>query len=90
VWSSTQSVFRTQANVHESLGIPMAKIRAVSPRVGGGFGGKSEAMVQPIAVALAMKTGRPPCGSRSAGIEDMTAMRSPPSGQNPHQNRGQA
>src|ERR1700722_12160018 len=34
VWSSTQSVFRTQANVHESLGIPMAKIRPISPRVG--------------------------------------------------------
>ncbi len=75
VWSSTQSVFRTQANVHESLGIPMAKIRAVSPRVGGGFGGKSEAMVQPIAVALAMKTSRPVRIALSRE-EDMTAMRS--------------
>jgi CO/xanthine dehydrogenase Mo-binding subunit len=75
VWSSTQSVFRTQANVHESLGIPMAKIRAISPRVGGGFGGKSEAMVQPIAVALAIKTGRPVRMALNRE-EDMAAMRS--------------
>lgn len=75
VWSSTQSVFRTQANIHESLGIPMAKIRAISPRVGGGFGGKSEAMVQPVAVALAAKTGRPVRISLGRD-EDMFAMRS--------------
>ncbi len=75
VWSSTQSVFRTQANVHESLGIPMAKIRAISPRVGGGFGAKSEATVQPIAVALAMKTGRPVRVALGRD-EDMIAMRS--------------
>lgn len=75
VWSSTQSVFRTQANIHESLGIPMAKIRAISPRVGGGFGGKSEAMVQPVAVALAAKTGRP-VRIALGRDEDMFAMRS--------------
>jgi len=55
----TQSVFRTQANVHESLGIPMAKIRAVSRGSGADSAASPEAMVQPIAVALAMKTGRP-------------------------------
>ncbi len=59
VWSSTQSVFRTQANLNECLGIPMAKIRCIAPRIGGGFGGKSESMVQPLAVALALKAGRP-------------------------------
>lgn len=75
VWSSTQSVFRTQANIHESLGIPMAKIRSISPRVGGGFGGKSEAMVQPVVVALAAKTGRP-VRIALGRDEDMFAMRS--------------
>jgi CO/xanthine dehydrogenase Mo-binding subunit len=53
----------------------MAKIRAVSPRVGGGFGGKSEATVQPIAVALALKAGRPVRIALSRD-EDMIAMRS--------------
>jgi CO/xanthine dehydrogenase Mo-binding subunit len=59
VWSSTQSVFRTQANISDSLGLPRSRIRAIGPRVGGGFGAKSEATVQPLAVLLAQRTGRP-------------------------------
>ena len=59
LYSSNQSVFRMQANVAESLGIPMSRIRCVSPMVGGAFGGKMEATIQPICVALAMKTERP-------------------------------
>lgn len=75
VWSSTQSVFRTQANIAECLGIPMSKIRCISPRVGGGFGGKSEPTVQPAAVLLAQKTGRPVRIALSRE-EDMATMRS--------------
>lgn len=49
----------TQSRVSESLNIPMSKIRVIAPNVGGGFGGKIETNVQPICVALAMKTMRP-------------------------------
>ena len=59
VWSSTQSVFRTQANISECLGISRAKVRALSPRIGGGFGAKSEPTVQQIAVLLAQRARRP-------------------------------
>ena len=59
VWSSNQSVYRVQANVAEGLGLPMSKVRAITPRIGGGFGGKMEATVQPIAAALATATRRP-------------------------------
>jgi CO/xanthine dehydrogenase Mo-binding subunit len=59
LWSANQSVFRVQANVCESLGLPMSKLRCLTPRVGGGFGNKMEAHVQPITVALALKCGRP-------------------------------
>ncbi|MBI4319603.1 MAG: xanthine dehydrogenase family protein molybdopterin-binding subunit [Chloroflexi bacterium] len=59
VWTTTQSVFHTQASISETLLIPASKIRVISTRVGGGFGGKVEAITQPIAVALAQKTGRP-------------------------------
>ncbi|MFO1349558.1 MAG: xanthine dehydrogenase family protein molybdopterin-binding subunit [Gammaproteobacteria bacterium] len=59
LWSANQSVFRVQANVCESLGLPMAKLRCLTPRIGGGFGNKMEAHVQPLVVALALKTGRP-------------------------------
>lgn len=59
LWSANQSVFRVQANVCESLGLPMAQLRSLTPRVGAGFGNKMEPHIQPIAVRLAMATGRP-------------------------------
>jgi CO/xanthine dehydrogenase Mo-binding subunit len=59
LWSANQSVFRVQANVCESLGLPMSRLRCLTPRVGGGFGNKMEAHVQPICVMLALKSGRP-------------------------------
>lgn len=59
LWSANQSVFRVQANVCESLGLPMSQLRCLTPRVGAGFGNKMEAHIQPIAVKLALATGRP-------------------------------
>ena len=59
LWSANQSVFRVQANVCESLKLPMSRLRSLSPRVGAGFGNKMEPHIQPLAVALALKTGRP-------------------------------
>ncbi len=59
LWSANQSVFRVQANVSESLSLPMSRLRCLTPHVGGGFGIKMEPHIQPITVALAMKAGRP-------------------------------
>jgi len=59
LWSANQSVFRVQANVCESLKLPMSRLRSLSPRVGAGFGNKMEPHIQPLTVALALKTGRP-------------------------------
>jgi CO/xanthine dehydrogenase Mo-binding subunit len=59
IWSSHQSITRVQGNVCDALGLPMTRVRVITPRVGGGFGGKMEATVQPIAAALALKTRRP-------------------------------
>ena len=53
VYSPNQSVFRVQANVCQSLGIPMTALRCLSPRIGAGYGGRMEPHVQPITVALA-------------------------------------
>lgn len=58
LWSANQSVFRVQASVCESLGLPMTKLRCQTPRIGAGFGNKMEAHVQPVLVALAMKARR--------------------------------
>jgi CO/xanthine dehydrogenase Mo-binding subunit len=59
LWSANQSVFRVQANVCESLGLPMSRLRCLTPRIGAGFGNKMEPHVQPIVVSLAMKAKRP-------------------------------
>jgi CO/xanthine dehydrogenase Mo-binding subunit len=59
IWSSHQSINRVQSNVCEALGIPMTQVRVITPRIGGAFGGKMEATVQPIAAALALKTKKP-------------------------------
>jgi CO/xanthine dehydrogenase Mo-binding subunit len=59
LWSANQSVFRVQANVCETLGLPMSKLRCLTPSIGAGFGNKMEAHVQPIVVKLALATDMP-------------------------------
>ncbi|MDW3204789.1 MAG: xanthine dehydrogenase family protein molybdopterin-binding subunit [Alphaproteobacteria bacterium] len=59
LWSANQSVFRVQANVCESLQMPMSKLRCLTPRIGGGFGNKMEPHIQPLVVRLTQVTGRP-------------------------------
>ncbi|MBL8357113.1 MAG: xanthine dehydrogenase family protein molybdopterin-binding subunit [Delftia acidovorans] len=58
LWSANQSVFRVQANVCESLGLPMTRLRCQTPHIGAGFGNKMESHVQPALVALALKARR--------------------------------
>ena len=59
LWSANQSVFRVQANVCESLGLPMTRLRCLTPRIGAGFGNKMESHVQPVVVLLTLKARRP-------------------------------
>jgi CO/xanthine dehydrogenase Mo-binding subunit len=59
LWSANQSVFRVQANVSESTGLPMSRLRCLTPHVGAGFGNKMEPHVQPVVVLLALKAKRP-------------------------------
>ncbi|MFQ5766278.1 MAG: xanthine dehydrogenase family protein molybdopterin-binding subunit, partial [Rhodospirillales bacterium] len=57
IWSNTQSVHLTQIRISESLLIPQSKIHVINTRIGGGFGGRMEPTVQPMAAALALKCG---------------------------------
>jgi CO/xanthine dehydrogenase Mo-binding subunit len=59
IWSSCQSVHLVQQRTAEWLSIPMSRVRALAPKIGGGFGGKGGLHVQHLAAALALKTGRP-------------------------------
>ena len=60
VWTSTQGVFSARSMLAEALGVPLAKIRVIAPKIGGGFGGKSsDILIEPACALLSQKTGRP-------------------------------
>ena len=60
VWSTTQTLHNTRILLHEIFGIPMGKIRVIKVPIGGSFGSSIQVNpVVPIAVALALKAGRP-------------------------------
>ena len=59
VRSSTQSPFGVREDAAQLLGIPEASLRVSGTWVGGGFGGKGAAFLEPYALLLASATGRP-------------------------------
>jgi CO/xanthine dehydrogenase Mo-binding subunit len=58
VWTSTQALFFTRAQVAEALGLPDHRVRVIAMPIGGGFGGKF-VLVEPLAAALATAVRRP-------------------------------
>lgn len=75
IWSSNQSIYKVQATVAKYLDIPMAQVRAITPSVGGAFGGKTGVTIQPITVLLAQATQRP-VKLTLTREDDITMMRS--------------
>ncbi len=59
LWCSTARSFNIRSGLAEVLRLPMSDIRVTGLRIGGGFGGKGEISIEPIAAMLAMKTKRP-------------------------------
>jgi CO/xanthine dehydrogenase Mo-binding subunit len=59
VYSSSQGQFMVRAYCAKLLGWEIANIRAVPLEIGGGFGGKTLVYLEPVALALSKKTGRP-------------------------------
>jgi nicotinate dehydrogenase subunit B len=59
VWASTQSPFRAQGEVAQTLGLPTANVRVITPFVGCGFGGKNQGGQIVEAVRLAKLAGKP-------------------------------
>jgi putative selenate reductase molybdopterin-binding subunit len=59
VRSSTQVPFLTRRALTDIFNLPMDKVRVFCERVGGGFGGKQEMLVEDILALAALKTGRP-------------------------------
>ena len=59
IWCSTQGAFGVRQQVSSILQIPLSKIKVVPMEIGGGFGGKIQVYIKPIAAMLSAKTGRP-------------------------------
>ena len=59
VWSSTQGAFGLQTQLAGLLGLPWNMIHVIPTEIGGGFGGKFYACLEPLAVLLSRKAGRP-------------------------------
>jgi putative selenate reductase molybdopterin-binding subunit len=57
--TSTQVPFHVRRQLAPVLGLPPKRIRVVKPRIGGGFGGKQEVLVEDVAAHLTIATGRP-------------------------------
>lgn len=59
VYTNTQAIFFSLDNTALILEVPFQKLHFVGGTVGGGFGGKVDVIVEPLATLGAMKTGRP-------------------------------
>ncbi|HEX3860410.1 MAG TPA: xanthine dehydrogenase family protein molybdopterin-binding subunit [Stellaceae bacterium] len=59
IFSSSQGQFMVRAYCAKLLNIDIANIRAMPAEIGGGFGGKTLVYLEPVALALSKKTGRP-------------------------------
>jgi CO/xanthine dehydrogenase Mo-binding subunit len=59
IWASSQGQFMIRAYCAKLLGIDIASIWVMPAEIGGGFGGKTLIYLEPVALALSKKTGRP-------------------------------
>ncbi|PWH13939.1 MAG: xanthine dehydrogenase [Anaerolineae bacterium] len=57
--TSTQVPFHVRRILAPVLGLPVKRIRVIKPRIGGGFGGKQEVLMEDVAAHLTIATGRP-------------------------------
>lgn len=59
VRSSTQVPFHVRRIIAPLIGLPVKKIRVIKPRIGGGFGGKQEILLEDLCAHLTLATGKP-------------------------------
>ncbi len=57
--TSTQVPFHVRRMIAPLLGLPVKRIRVIKPRIGGGFGGKQEMLIEDLCAHLTLATGRP-------------------------------
>ncbi|MGH7053373.1 MAG: xanthine dehydrogenase family protein molybdopterin-binding subunit [Stellaceae bacterium] len=59
VWTATQGHFAVRALIARMTGMSVGDLRVIPSEIGGGFGGKLPVYLEPVAVMLSKKSGRP-------------------------------
>jgi CO/xanthine dehydrogenase Mo-binding subunit len=59
VWAASQTPHMLRGQLAEIFSVPQAQVRIIVTTLGGGYGGKTYASFEPIAVLLSRITGRP-------------------------------
>ncbi|MFA8440918.1 xanthine dehydrogenase family protein molybdopterin-binding subunit [Yoonia sp.] len=59
VWCCTQGQYMVRANCAAALGVEESQLRITASEIGGGFGGKTSTFIEPVALALSRKAGKP-------------------------------
>jgi CO/xanthine dehydrogenase Mo-binding subunit len=59
IWSSSQGHFMVRDMTGQLTGTKLSDIRAIPAEIGGGFGGKTIVYLEPLALVLSRKSGRP-------------------------------
>jgi putative selenate reductase molybdopterin-binding subunit len=59
VISTTQVPFHARRIVSRLIELPLHQIRVIKPRIGGGFGGKQEVILEPLVALVAWRNKRP-------------------------------
>jgi len=59
LWCCTQGHFMVRAISAGLNGMDLSKLRVTASEIGGGFGGKTTVYIEPVAVALSRKAGKP-------------------------------
>ena len=59
LWCCTQGHWQDQKTCAALLGMDTSQLRVTASEIGGGFGGKTTVFIEPVALALSRKSGRP-------------------------------
>lgn len=59
IWTTTQGHFLKRAFTSRLCGLDAARLKVIPTEIGGGFGGKNNVYLEPLALALSRQSGRP-------------------------------
>ncbi len=59
LWCCTQGQYNVRTICAEVCGIEATQLRVTASEIGGGFGGKTTCFIEPVALALSRKSGKP-------------------------------